>query len=246
MDGGRQRADVQRPHPPAVMGWRNAANTTQRGGRFLGLFSAGPVATVGHSMGGGLAAITAGTHPDAVGAAVLIDPVGESRRKCWGGRGEVEGARGRCRAPALASLLAQLCKGPACREASDWHPPPTLEYFTSARRLHTPVPPGGAPVPCAVCAARAGGWLGLHGGPTQLGAHPLSPPLLASSPLSPRPACICIHHASARALPTGALQMMRAEVVCLDRRGCVPPQDHVPTPADITAFCKAGYCTPDW
>ena len=36
-----------------VHGWRNAANNTQAGGRFAGLFSNGPVGIIGHSMGGG-------------------------------------------------------------------------------------------------------------------------------------------------------------------------------------------------
>jgi len=56
-----------------IMTWRNAANNT-RGSTLAGQFSAGPAAVLGHSMGGGLAAILAGMHPTGVGAAVLLDP----------------------------------------------------------------------------------------------------------------------------------------------------------------------------
>lgn len=53
----------------SILAWQRAANNTQRlGGRLNGLFSAGQLGVVGHSMGGGLAAILAGQHPRDVGA----------------------------------------------------------------------------------------------------------------------------------------------------------------------------------
>ncbi|KAI7836129.1 hypothetical protein COHA_009959 [Chlorella ohadii] len=68
-------AETELSYFEAIMGWRNAANNTQYGGCFAGVFSNAPIGVAGHSMGGGLAAIQAGVHPHEIGAAVLIDPV---------------------------------------------------------------------------------------------------------------------------------------------------------------------------
>ena len=35
-------------------------------------------------------------------------------------------------------------------------------------------------------------------------------------------------------------------VHCLDRAGCVPPQDHTPTAAEDAAWAAQGLCAPDW
>ncbi|PRW33812.1 chlorophyllase I [Chlorella sorokiniana] len=68
-------AETELSYFEAIMGWRNAANNTQYGGRWAGMFSNAPIGVAGHSMGGGLASIQAGVHPHEIAAAVLIDPV---------------------------------------------------------------------------------------------------------------------------------------------------------------------------
>lgn len=43
-----------------------------------------------------------------------------------------------------------------------------------------------------------------------------------------------------------APQLFRAAVHCMDRNGCVPPQDHRPSAAEDAAWMAAGACRPDW
>lgn len=39
---------------------------------------------------------------------------------------------------------------------------------------------------------------------------------------------------------------MSAAVHCVDRNGCVPPQDHTPSAAEEAAWAQQGLCRPSW
>lgn len=66
-------AEVESAYFEPLMQWRSAANSTSDG-PYYGMF-AQQLALAGHSMGGGLAAVAAGSHPAAVTTAFLMDPV---------------------------------------------------------------------------------------------------------------------------------------------------------------------------
>ncbi|KAL4436632.1 hypothetical protein ABPG75_003771 [Micractinium tetrahymenae] len=119
-----------------IMTWRNHENNT-RGSSFAGQFAAGPIAVMGHSMGGGLTAILSGILQEGVGAAVMIDPVDYTQ---------------------LSLRVAR-------------------QYLAEYRQ-----------------------------------------PVL----------------------------IMSAAVHCIDRNGCVPPQDHTPSSAEEAALVQQGLCRPNW
>ncbi|KAL0046094.1 hypothetical protein WJX82_002373 [Trebouxia sp. C0006] len=66
-------ADVESAYFEPLMQWRSSVNTTASS-PFYGAF-AESLAVAGHSMGGGMAAVAAGSHPSAVSTAFLMDPV---------------------------------------------------------------------------------------------------------------------------------------------------------------------------